>query len=657
MIFHKICAFCNQPFTTTSATKKFCDRQHFKTCVICGKSFEIPNNRLSEKDASSTCSQECRSTLRKQTNLSKYGGVAPACNKDVQMKMQSTSLERFGVVHPAQSDEVKAKTIQTNLQRYGETHFAKTAQGRKQVSERFKDTDYVKTTVMHRKQTNILRYGFSCTLQSPEVRDKARHTYKIRTGYEFPAQNPEVALKSKETSLKHYGVDHPMKDAAIRNKSRDNWLTKYGDKNPEGAEEIKQRRISTMLSKYGVEYYLQSEDGKQKLTSSLLDKYGVEYFSQSKEWKVRMMSDPSKVSELLQFRENPKSYIVNTFKDVKPTLNDLCNKLGIRSTEVISSCVREANCEDLIQYVYSQMELEVYDAIHEICPDATIERNTHKVITPYELDLFLPEYKLGIECNPTSTHNSTTNTFDHDAQPISKNYHQMKSNLCKEKDVFLFHIFGYEWTHKHDIIISMLRNILGKNSRKIYARNTEIKIVNNDVATDFLQMNHRQGNTVSSVRLGLYFNDELVSLMTFGSLRHTIGPAFDDGCWELLRFCNKQDTSVLGGASKLFSHFIKNYNPVTVISFSDIAHTKGTMYEKLGFQDLGSSEPGYMWVDVHSDRAYNRLNTQKHKLKKFLNDDTIDLSLTEKQILKSHGFVQVYDSGVHTWKYTNTSLT
>lgn len=227
----------------------------------------------------------------------------------------------------------------------------------------------------------------------------------------------------------------------------------------------------------------------------------------------------------------------------------------------------------------------------------------------------------------------------------------MKTNMCADKKIFLFHIFGYEWTHRKDVVKSMLRNVLGKNLHKIYARTTCVKEISDIDCMNFLNTNHRQRGVHSKIRLGLYYKSELVSVMTFSNMRNTIGTGKDDlsNCYELVRFCNKLDTSVVGGASKLFKYFIMHWNPSQIRSFSDRAHTKGTLYSKLGFTIGRYSTPGYVWVSMKTDVAYSRNNAQKQNIQQFLNDNTIDLSNTETEIMKAHGYAQVFDSGTVLW--------
>jgi hypothetical protein len=132
-----------------------------------------------------------------------------------------------------------------------------------------------------------------------------------------------------------------------------------------------------------------------------------------------------------------------------------------------------------------------------------------------------------------------------------------------------------------------------------------------------------------------------------------MGTGKDDlsDCWELVRFCNKLDTSVVGGASKLFKHFLRCINPKQIRSFSDRAHTKGSLYATLGFEQIRTNDESYVWVNIDTNKAYNRVVAQKHNLKRFLGDDTIDLTKTEREIMESYGFVRVYDSGTITWEW------
>lgn len=639
----RICAYCGQEFETKNSRKKFCDRVHTAKCVICGNEFVVPNNRLKEKDIACTCSKECRSILRKQTNRAKYGTDTPAENEHIKDKIQSTNLEKYGTVTPSKNLEVRKKisensnpnveaVISTNIEKYGTSWPMQSKRIKKKQQE-----------------TVEILYGVSNVMQSEGVKDSRKNDYESRTGYSHPFQNPKVKNKIAETNIEKYGVEHPLQNTNIKTKYQNTILEKYGVSNVQQDPEIHQKTLQTTKDRYGSECYLTSKSGQIKVKESMLEKYGKFYMSQSEQWLKQTMLDSSKIDNFMQFKSNPKVYLINNYNK-PPTLKDLACDLGIH-INTAGKYVLDNNCQDLVQYVYSYMEQEVYDAIKQINPEIRVIRNTRQVITPYEIDLYLPDYHIGIECNPTATHNSSINFFSKDKLPTASRYHQMKTELCEDKGIFLFHIFGYEWTHKREILISMLRNLLGQNEHRIYARNTAVKSVNSNTARAFLNQNHRQGYAPAKISLGLFIEDELVSLMTFDKMRHTIGKYSED-CFELVRFCSKQNTIVVGAASKLFAQFLAEYNPKEVISFSDRAHTRGNLYQKLGFTEISRSTPNYMWVRLMNDVAYHRMNTQTRNIKKFLHDDTIDLSKSESEIMVEHGFVKVYDSGTITWKYS-----
>ena len=330
-------------------------------------------------------------------------------------------------------------------------------------------------------------------------------------------------------------------------------------------------------------------------------------------------------------------------KKILITIREISIKTGLSETQV-SATILKYNMQEYIQYVRSNLENEVVTFLYSIKPDLNIQRNYRGAISPKEIDIFLPEYNLGIEVNPTSSHNSSVPFID-DNDILPPSYHRRKSDLCSEKDIFLFHLFGYEWNHRNEVIKSILSNLIGVYQRKIYARKCIVKEVTSSECIQFMNKNHRQSYAASSIRLGLYFNSELVSLMTFVNNK--------DGSYELNRFCSKLGYQVVGGASKLFKHFLRTVECEKVVSYSDFARSRGSLYETLGFHFVSLSDPSYVWVDVKSDMYYHRSNCQKSNLKKLLGDDSIDIEHeTERSIMLNHGYVQVYDSGVKRWEYT-----
>lgn len=647
----KICQECGAKFETNNGNQKFCNQPHFRICKVCGNKYEVSRYHLTAKDSKVTCSKKCASELRKRTNNKKYGGNAPASSKSIQQKMMNTMLTRYGVEHAAQSSEILDKMKSTNLAKYGHEFYAQSDKGKQDVISSWKDPSIRDSRISKKENTNLIKYGSKSSLSNENVRNKIRKTYQMRTGFSEPFSNPDVQKKSIQTNLHNLGVAKPLQDKNIKEKWIQTNLEKYGVENPMQNINIQKKAQATCLKRYGNTCFLQSDLGIKLTESSMITKYDRRWYSKTSDWKISRMLDPTKIEELMLFYENPQDYIIKHY-DEKPNIRILSNDLGVHEN-TIGQIILNNNLQDLVSYTYSHMEDEVYNFILSIDSDIKIERNTHKIITPLELDLYLPEYRIGIECNPTSTHNSSINTFDRCTLPTKYDYHMMKTNKCESKNIFLFHIFGSEWTYCKPIIQSMIRNLLGKCSRKIYARKCKVLEIDGNMCKDFLNANHRQGNVNSSIRLGLFLENELVSVMTFGKMRSTIGTDKTDltDCWELVRFCSLLNTSVVGGASKLFTYFVNTYKPVRIRSFSDRSHTKGNLYSTLKFTKVRSSDPGYVWVDTRTDISYHRYCAQKQNIQKFLHDDTIDLTKTEKQIMEEHGFVQVFDSGTILWEW------
>lgn len=357
---------------------------------------------------------------------------------------------------------------------------------------------------------------------------------------------------------------------------------------------------------------------------------------------------PEQVDNYNKFMDDPRKFISESFPCTLPSLKVLSSMLGIAECTV-GQYVNQYKIRDLVEYPVSNMEKDITDLIKTARPDLYIVHNDRNVIKPLEIDIYLPDIKLGIECNPTWTHNSS-NPDPWGWPPKKYTYHKEKTDKAEEAGIKLIHIFGHEWEHKRDIVESIILNSIGANSTKIYARLCEVREVSSEDSRKFLDMNHRQGSVNCSIRLGLFSNDKLVSLMTFSRPRYTIGNNLKDS-YELVRFCSLLNTTVVGGASKLFKYFVNNYSFSKIYSYSDRAHTSGKIYAVLGFEECERSDPGYVWVNINSDVAYSRINAQRANIRRFLGDNEVDLNRSESEIMESHGFVKVYDSGTIRWEF------
>ena len=192
-------------------------------------------------------------------------------------------------------------------------------------------------------------------------------------------------------------------------------------------------------------------------------------------------------------------------------------------------------------------------------------------------------------------------------------YHLNKTKACDKLNIQLIHIFEDEWEYKKEIIKSMLLYKMKKITNKIYARKCNIKIVDKEEASKFCNNCHIQGFVTGSVYLGLYYQDELVSFLSFGKPRYNKKYEY-----EILRFCNKLNYNIIGGFSKLLKYFKDNYTWKKIITYADRRYSKGDVYINNKFNFLKYSQPCYYYVDCGSKQRLNRTKFQKHKLSKIL---------------------------------------
>lgn len=284
----------------------------------------------------------------------------------------------------------------------------------------------------------------------------------------------------------------------------------------------------------------------------------------------------------------------------------------------------------------SKGENELFEFIKTTLPEENVIQGERGIIGNDELDIYVPSLKIAFEYNGLYWHSEIAK---------DSRYHLRKTKKCEENNIRLFHVFEDDWLYRKDIVKSMIKNLLGKTAKKIYARKCEVKSVNFNDSKKFLSENHVQGYCPSKIRYGLYYNNELISLMTFGVSRHFIGNGKHQ--WELLRFCNKTNTSVVGGASKLLKYFIQENNPNEIVSYADRSRSNGNLYEILKFVKYNESVPNYYYI-INGKRVY-RFNMRKSVLiKKY----ECPKEMTEREFCYQQKWYRIYDCGslCYIWK-------
>ena len=494
----------------------------------------------------------------------------------------------------------------------------------KSVEEVAKILDVSKDTILRRlKKYQIKKERANVQLQ---IEKRNLDVYGVR----YTSQFEEIKEKIKKTNLEKYGTEYPLQSKEIRDKINLSNLEKYGCENPFQFEQVKEKIKKVNLEKYGVDHPMHSDQIKEKMKQTNLEKYGVENPAQVDVVKEKMVSSllnnnfPN-VIKYFADKETTEEFINENY-DGKATLTQLSIYTGISKT-TIGRYIHKYGLEDYIDYssTVSQPEKDIVEYLTSK-GITNIVQSDRDILDGKEIDIYLPDYKVGIEFNGDYWHSEIM-------RPNNK-YHYDKSMLANSKGVFLYHIFSHEWAdeEKRIRILNHLDNILHLNENKIYARKCIIREVDVTEKNRFLNENHIQGKDSASIKLGLYYNDELVSLMTFCK------PRFSKKYnWELSRFCSKHNYNVIGGASKLFKYFVDNYmkDGEVIVSYSDIAKTTGKIYKTLNFEFVNDADPNYIWWKSDDDYK-TRYQCQM---------------VNERIIMESNGYIKIYDCGNKVWVF------
>lgn len=285
----------------------------------------------------------------------------------------------------------------------------------------------------------------------------------------------------------------------------------------------------------------------------------------------------------------------------------------------------------------SKKEIELQDFVEGL--GLKIIRNSRKIIAPKELDIFIPSKNLAIEYCGLYWHSELMGGKE-------RKYHRNKLDLCRERNIRLITIFEDEYINYPEVVKSRIKNALGIIENKIYARKCVVKEISSKEGRLFLGKYHLQGSGRAKYYFGLFYENELLLIMSFGAPARA--HARKKGLIELKRMCNKPGTSIVGGVSKVFkfcSEFLRNEGFTEVVSYCDMrwAGLK-PIYEKLGFFLVRETKytPHYI-TENYSKRVRNQGLSIKPEER--------DLGKTERELRFESGYDIVWDCGHRTYLY------
>ncbi len=249
--------------------------------------------------------------------------------------------------------------------------------------------------------------------------------------------------------------------------------------------------------------------------------------------------------------------------------------------------------------------------------------NDRSQLEGLEIDSFIPEKRLGIEVH---------GLWWHSDKYVERGIHQVKARLAADRGIRLLQFWDSEIFTKPKIVRSMIAARLGR-SKRVFARQTEVHQIDASVIRKFLDATHLQGAGVlaSAIGYGLKKDGKLLMLMVFCKSR------FDKNYeWEIYRISTRLGHVVVGGASKLLSHFVNEHKPASVLSYADARYSAGDVYRQLGFEHLRDTKPGYFYTN--GSKRVSRFSARK-----------LCADHLESEHMEQLGFVKVHDAGNSVW--------
>lgn len=422
----------------------------------------------------------------------------------------------------------------------------------------------------------------------------------------------DIQERKKITCRKNYGTDNPMNSLEVKEKMKQTCLEKYGVENCFQSPELMKKSKKTCQKKYGTDYANQSSEVKHKIIETKRRKIIEKYKD------IISITPGSGIDTYIMKCPDPNCNLCveKTFKIDSGILYDR-SRLGAdlcTTRTPVGAHIRNTGLEKFIRDILDSNNIEYIT-------------NDRKILNGKELDVYIPGRKIAIECNGVYWHSK-----------LDMLYHYNKWVECKEKGIQLLSIWEDWVTNKPDIIKSIILSKLNIYDKYIGARECMVRPVASKDARNFLDENHIQGFCSSTLRYGLYYNNELVSLMCFKKINNPTSKK--NIGWELLRFCTKISWHISGGASRLLSYFRKDHDE-NIISYASHDISNGNLYESLGFQHVGEIKTCYWYVHNQTHKRFHRSSFTKKELV----SRGFDPNLTEKQIMSNSDYFRIYDSG------------
>ena len=497
------CAECGKKFMPNNHNQKYCSGPHITNCVICGKEITYTSSPTNKPK---TCSVQCREVLHQQTVYDRYG-VANVFQTDTVkdlIKEYHTSPDTY--VH---TDKSKGSNPVERICKFCGEPFM--AYGTKEYCDR-----------PHKVACAVCGELFDFNVQYPYKKTCSRKcAYKLGQ-VTFNQQTRICELCGKEfhpnSSMQRYCEDDHYHPCPVCGKPVK--IARGSEALPAvccSTECSETMRKQTCLSKYGVENYAElsdvrahlseiskSDEIREKREQTSLVRWGAENPSKNPEVRkrisntVRSAECQKRIKETMKERYGHYSAMPNPdiLNKYKATCED---KFGVPYACLTDTCVQAQGS------IISVPNRSIGDLLETYGLSYGFEYR----ISHYSYDLEVKPNIL-IEVNPTYTHNAVGNVWGAGKDIV---YHVNKTMVAKENGFRCINIWDWDDVHK---VISL---IIPKSP--VYARKCTLSVIDAKTANEFETKFHLQESVKGqTICLGLYYNSDLVQIMTFGKPRY-----------------------------------------------------------------------------------------------------------------------------------------
>lgn len=503
-------------------------------------------------------------------------------NPSTREKMRLNSLKKYGTECPQKSKEYREKL--------------------KNILEN-KDQSHWNESLKKRRTTCMKKYGVDSITKVYEIRKRAAETFKNID----PVIKQEIMRKRTASKIKKYGIDN----ISNQRKMKDT-ISKFSN---EKIADIKRRKMKTVREKYGVDYVCQIQKAKDRVVSAQRKFHYENYIV-----KDKFVEPLFSLEEYMCCEDTSK---------LKWRCKNCGNVFQSGFKEHSSYMIRCMKCKPLLHAI-SNTEKELVKFIRKNYKGRVIP-NSRKIISPRELDIYIPDLNIAFEYDGMYWHSENMGT--------PKEYHIEKTECCNEKGIKLIHIFENDYLNRPEIVKSIILSKLGIYERTVDSKECILKEIDNETSNVFLIQNSIYGRIDTSVRYGLYYNDELVYVMCFR--KSTVNNGYE---WELVRFCNKMNINVINGFNVCIDYFRNNMCNNSILMNVDRKTFDETDFGGSGFKLKEYTKPDFFWYrhgydsEIHSRFEYNI-----DKIRELIPD--YDDNMSEYENMDKNGYYRIWDCG------------